>query len=127
MVKITETRSGFKVMSRRLCHFTVELDYCSLTFQTGRIAKLTEVTGYSVLSMVPSALDMPGTCSVTVPALRTEKESEPQKQCWSCLCMQLMGLSVFSPLNRCCRYRGLDRHTLHLPLVHMPIGGNFSG
>lgn len=36
-----------RVMNRRLCHFTVGLNYCSSTFQTGWVAKLTEVTGYS--------------------------------------------------------------------------------
>lgn len=66
-------RSGFRVMNSRLCHFTVELAYCSSAFQTGWIAKLIKATGATaVLSMVPSALDMPCKCSVT------ELHTQPQ-------------------------------------------------
>ena len=66
-------RSGFRVVNSRLCHFTVELVYCSSTFQTCWIAKLTEVTGATAVpSMVPSALDMPCKCSVT------ELHTQPQ-------------------------------------------------
>lgn len=132
MVNITETRSGFKVMSRRLS-FHSRIGLLQLNFSNGpdskpdrgNRVKRTE-HGTQCLGHVRHMLCR--WAAHAAPALGTEKQSEPQKQCRSCVCVQLRRrLPVFSPLNRCCRYRGLDRHTPRLPLVHMPIGGNFSG